>query len=247
MKDITSMGTAAIDTMVLHLGRRSEKISRLAFTTRLAILFVALASVAAAWSSASSKHPFGARRQRAASSLCLSERIQVSSRPKTFVAAGKDDQAATNRPAIETKDLDILQSCALEKSPSAETVLTILRRLEESPIEIGQVGGTFELVFSSSVAGLPLLGSLLNGYMPNKEIIVFDLEAGRMSLSVETFPFVPTIEIVGNDLVWNASTSTLEYTIEGKDTSSEWTILYSDERLLVGKSSVTGYNVLRRC
>ena len=143
----------------------------------------------------------------------------------------------------------------MQKSSSSD-VIEFLRRLEEDrgglqetneiPKEL--INGTFELIFSSSVSNLPLgIGNLLDGYMPNKETIIFDLEAGRMSLSVETLPFLPSIDIVGEKLSWEGSTNTLQYIVQGKDTISEWNIIYADDTVVAGKSSVTGYNVLRRC
>jgi hypothetical protein len=111
------------------------------------------------------------------------------------------------------------------------------------------VAGTFELIFSSAVAQLPVVGSWLDGYLPNKETIQFDFEKGKMTLNVDTLPFLPTLTIVGEDLTWQedeSSSSTLSYKIQGKDKTSYWKILYADETVVVGKSSVTGLNVIRR-
>mmetsp|Transcript_22366 Transcript_22366/g.26944 ORF Transcript_22366/g.26944 Transcript_22366/m.26944 type:complete len:106 (+) Transcript_22366:1-318(+) len=103
---------------------------------------------------------------------------------------------------------------------------------------------------------LPLVGNLLNGYMPNREIITFDFakEKQQMSLIVETLPFLPTIDIYGDDLQWDEATSTIEYTVRRKHNNSStesnkkstWKILYADQDIVAAKSSVTGLNVIRR-
>jgi len=182
------------------------------------------------------------------------QRIRTTDRGTTVAAATKEDSVSHDE-----LNLDVLYNCVrgsgIQKSSSSD-VIEFLRRLEEDRDGLQEtneipkefISGTFELIFSSSVSNLPLgIGTLLDGYMPNKETIVFDLEAGRMSLSVETLPFLPSIDIVGEKLSWEGSTNTLQYTVQGKDTISEWNIIYADDTVVAGKSSVTGYNVLRRC
>ena len=122
--------------------------------------------------------------------------------------------------------------------------------MDENPssvkVEQKFVSGTFDLIFSSAVADLPIIGGLLDGYLPNRETIIFDFDAGIMSLEVEILPFLPTIDILGENLSWDESLSTLSYNIKGKSSTSQWNILYSDEEVLAAKSSVTGLNVIKK-
>ena len=108
------------------------------------------------------------------------------------------------------------------------------------------VNGSFELIYSSAVAKLPVVGAWWDGYLPNREIIKFDLENGELRLCVETFPFVPTIDIIGENLIYDEITASLEYTVKGKTKASNWDILYADQDVIAAKSSVTGLNVIRR-
>jgi hypothetical protein len=173
-------------------------------------------------------------------------------------------QATTNNNTIK----EILFQCALEQSIPAQQVIETLESLDTTTStnnddndnsmsrmmvlshQQDYVAGTFELIFSSAVAQLPVVGSWLDGYLPNKETIQFDFEQGKMTLNVETLPFLPPLTIVGEDLTWQKeeglSSSTLSYKIQGKDTTSYWKILYADETVVAGKSSVTGLNVIRR-
>lgn len=119
----------------------------------------------------------------------------------------------------------------------------------ENNIPIEYVHGTFDLIFSSAVANLPIIGTwLFDGYLPNREIISFDLfdKQPQLTLVVETFPFLPPFTIIGNNLLFDPKTSTLSYCIEGKDSTSLWKILYADETIIAAQSSVTGLNLIRR-
>lgn len=90
------------------------------------------------------------------------------------------------------------------------------------------VGGTFELIYSSVVANLPVVGSWWGGYLPNRETIQFDLERGELRLCVETFDFLANIDIVGGNLTYDESSALLEYTVQGRSSASSWSILYAD-------------------
>jgi len=140
-------------------------------------------------------------------------------------------------------------------------VLSALRFLEDNADGDGGrfrrecVEGVFELVFSGAVAGLPLIGRILDGYLPNRETITFDFEAGRMALRVETLPFVPPIDVIGDDLEWDDATGgSLGYRVRRKNTSgaakaaerSTWKIFYADDGVVAARSSVTGLNVICR-
>lgn len=152
----------------------------------------------------------------------------------------------------------LLQECATERSANTSEVIAKLEELESSAAagtsNLDQIDlrtaldGQFELVFSSAVANLPLLGNIWGGYMPNREIITFDFRKKEMSLIVELFPFLPTIDIYGDSLALDESNATLEYLIRGKEElpPSQWKILYADDNVVAARSSVTGLNVIRR-
>lgn len=152
---------------------------------------------------------------------------------------------------------NVIRECATQRSVDASVVISTLEKLENTcsnnnpfnnSVDENVIGGKFELIFSSAVANLPVLGSVFGGYMPNKEIITFDLEEKQMSLIVELLPFLPTIDIFGDSLQFNKETGIIEYTIRGKEEQppSKWDILYADNNVVAARSSVTGLNVIRR-
>lgn len=155
---------------------------------------------------------------------------------------------ATSDAHLTTQQL--LSECIATRSTSADQVIQELQKLDNltDPPKIAQsnVVGKFELVFSSGVANLPLVGKILNGYLPNREIIEFNPEEGFMTLDVETLPFLPIISIKGSNLQWNQESAVLSYIIEGKDKRSEWKVLYADDAMVAAKSSVTGLNIIKR-
>ena len=168
---------------------------------------------------------------------------------------------------------EILESCALDRNVDSKILIETLKSLEkqrEDTLSTGTtstsipkdlVTGAFELIFSSSVANLPVVGFLCKGYMPNREIISFDFDdekgrGGKLKLDVETIPnVIPTITIIGDDLMYNEETNTISYKVRKNDKkdgassdvkTSEWKILYATDKIVAAKSSVTGYNVIRR-
>lgn len=158
----------------------------------------------------------------------------------------------SNRDSNIFIEKSIIEKCAIEKSVPPEDIISLLKRLDKDKqkgfglkIEKKNVEGEFELIFSSAVADLPLIGGLVKGYMPNKELITFDFAEKQMSLIVQTLPFVPSIDIFGDNLTWKEE-GALEYTVRGKDSASRWDILYADETICAAKSSVTGFNVIKR-
>lgn len=158
----------------------------------------------------------------------------------------------SNRDSNTLIEKTIIEKCAVEKSIPPEDIISLLKRLEKDrqkgfgeKIEKENVEGEFELIFSSAVADLPFVGVLLKGYMPNKELITFDFAEKQMSLIVQTLPFVPSIDIFGDNLTWKEE-GALEYTVRGKDSASRWDILYADDSICAAKSSVTGFNVIKR-
>ncbi len=156
----------------------------------------------------------------------------------------------------QEKVIDILQECAIDRSAEALDVISTLENLEKTlpndalrDIDLASaVDGKFELIFSSAVANIPLIGNILGGYMPNREIITFDLKNKEMSLVVELLPFLPSIDVYGDSLVLNDENATLEYTVRGKEGKppSQWKILFADDNIVAARSSVTGLNVIRR-
>ena len=104
------------------------------------------------------------------------------------------------------------------------------------------VEGQFELVYSTLLRKLPLVDW---GYMPTKETIVWDLDNEEMRLTIETLPFLPTIDVVGNSLTYDEATSTLTYQIRDKPPST-WRVFYANDTLFAADSSKTGLCLVRR-
>jgi len=166
----------------------------------------------------------------------------------------------TGSSTISEKEVSsLLQKCAFDKTARAVDIIHILQELHQSctPIILcsdllSSLNGSFELTFSSAVFNLPFLGPISGGYMPNKEIITFDFQKeNKMSLEVEILPFLPTININGDSLVLNQTSNEspyLDYVVRGKEDRppSQWKILYADEEIVAAKSSVTGFNVIKR-
>ena len=111
------------------------------------------------------------------------------------------------------------------------------------PATAADLAGTWELVFSSAAAKIPLL----DGYMPNRELLTWDLKAARLELEIETLPMLPKVRVVGESLAWDEATQTLTYTVGSKPTS-EWKLLFFDasDGVIAARSSVTGLNLIRR-
>jgi len=200
--------------------------------------------------------------------IVLSSEYWTDNESKTNLTWGTSSLSfSSNSSPVEFElDLvDVLQKCAIDRSAKASDVIETLEELEKS-LESKPLGstsiylkevdlstaldGTFELIFSSAVANLPILGNLCGGYMPNKEIITFDLEKKQMSLVVELLPFLPSIDIFGESLALDKDGATLEYVVQGNEQKppSQWKILYCDVsgEIIAARSSVTGLNVIRR-
>lgn len=176
-------------------------------------------------------------------SMDVSKPHSIHSRSRTMLKSNRDSDTFVEK--------SILEKCA-EKSVAPEEIISLLKRLDKDrqkgfgeKIEKKNVEGVFELIFSSAVADLPVIGGLVKGYMPNKELITFDFAEKQMSLIVQTLPFVPSIDIFGDNLTWKEE-GALEYTVRGKDSASRWDILYADDSICAAKSSVTGFNVIKR-
>ena len=136
----------------------------------------------------------------------------------------------------------VVASCARDRGQTAAAVLEALDALRSArpcPPTAASFRGTWELVFTSSIAAVPFLG----GYMPNREILVWDLDRGVLDLEIETLPPLPKIAITGERLSF--SDSQLIYTVGDKPPST-WDVFHADGDVICADSSVTGANVIRR-
>ena len=120
-----------------------------------------------------------------------------------------------------------------------QEALDILRVERPRPPSRDSFGGTWELVWNDKIAKVPLS----NGYMPNKEVLTWDLERGVLDLRVETLPFLPEIKIRGENLTYEDGV--LTYTV-GDKAPSTWDVFHADGDVVCAVSSATGVNVIRR-
>ena len=100
-------------------------------------------------------------------------------------------------------------------------------------------GGVWELVWNDKLAKVPVV----NGYMPNRETLAWDLDAGVLDLRVETLPFLPEIKIRGENLSYE--NGILNYTVGDKPPST-WDVFHAADGVVCAESSATGLNVIRR-
>jgi len=131
-----------------------------------------------------------------------------------------------------------------DRVPSGQ-VVAALEALEKTAATISptHVEGKFELVFTSTLAGVPFI----DGYMPNREVISFDYQKVRqMELDIETLPFLPSMQVIGEECNFDQDTKTISYRIRGKDKISTWNVFYADPEVFAARSNVTGLNIVRR-
>lgn len=152
---------------------------------------------------------------------------------------------------------DVVRACARERTGSAADVLSALGKLEARrvgpPADASLFGSAdggvaaWELVFASAVADLPLVGGLLNGYLPNRETLRWDLAGERLDLEIELLPLAPCVQVEGSGLRWDSEAQTLTYAVKERPPST-WTVLYADPDagVLAARSSVTGLNIIKR-
>lgn len=157
----------------------------------------------------------------------------------------------------------VLAQCAASRDVEPASVVEAVRLLEvcneadasgssaDMPRLLAAPDGTpsaWELVFSSSAAELPLLGQLWKGYLPNEEILRWDLARSELDLRIVLQPWLPAITIKGRDLVWDAGTSRLTYCVKEQGPPSTWQIIFADAQagIIAARSSVTGVNVIKR-
>lgn len=190
----------------------------------------------------------------------LEPRVALAS---VFVAAfhGRRSRRRSTRNRVElhaapqsSQDREVVRRAGLEGSDSfpAAEVLEALTQMEaaaqvagggQESIQEGMVEGRYVLVFSSVLIGIPFV----DGFMPNREVLEFAFgPAGCMSLKVETLPFLPSLDIVGEDCAFDAASRTVSYRIRGKTETSIWSIIYVDKDVIAARSNVTGLNIARR-
>ena len=159
-------------------------------------------------------------------------------RGRTAASAALDDESDAVAMAITT----VNRCAARDRSAAPEEILKaldILRAARPRPPSRDSFGGTWELVWDDKIAKVPLI----NGYMPNKEVLTWDLERGELDLRVETLPFLPEIKIRGENLTYDEGI--LTYTVGGKAPST-WDVFHADGDVVCAVSSATGVNVIRR-
>jgi hypothetical protein len=140
----------------------------------------------------------------------------------------------------------LVLQCAKTRDVPASQVVAALEQLERAPCTTvceEDLGGRHELIFSSAIAKVPLV----KGYMPNTEIITFDFQEKRLTLLIETLPFLPQITVIGDDLRFDPSDNTATYRTGNKDKKSVWQFFHCDglEGVVAARSSVTGLNIIR--
>ena len=143
--------------------------------------------------------------------------------------------------AVE-RSIACINGCARDRSQKPDDVvaaLAVLRAERPRPPTRDSFGGTWELVWNDKLAKVPLI----NGYMPNKEVLTWDLERGELDLRVETLSFLPEVKIRGENLTYEDGV--LTYTV-GDKAPSTWDVFHADGDVVCAVSSATGVNVIRR-
>ena len=138
--------------------------------------------------------------------------------------------------------INVINACARDRRAKPDDVvaaLEVLRAERPRPPTRDSFGGTWELVWNDKLAKVPVV----NGYMPNRETLTWDLDAGVLDLRVETLPFLPEIKIRGENLTY--ADGILTYTVGDKNPST-WDVFHADGDVVCAVSSATGVNVIRR-
>ena len=148
---------------------------------------------------------------------------------------------AANSDAVE-RSIACINACARDRSQKPDDVLAaleVLRTEQPRPPTRDSFGGTWELVWNDKLAKVPVI----NGYMPNRETLVWDLEAGVLDLRVETLPLLPEVNIRGENLTYEDGVLTYEV---GDKPPSTWDVFHAADGVVCAESSATGLNVIRR-
>ena len=138
--------------------------------------------------------------------------------------------------------IDLINKCARDRSAKPDDVvaaLAVLRAERPRPPTRESFGGVWELVWNDKLAKVPVV----NGYMPNRETLVWDLDAGVLDLRVETLPFLPEVKIRGENLTYDEGV--LCYAVGDKPPST-WDVFHAADGVVCAESSATGLNVIRR-
>ena len=138
--------------------------------------------------------------------------------------------------------MDVINKCARDRSAKPDDVaaaLAVLRAERPRPPTRESFAGTWELIWNDKLAKVPVV----NGYMPNRETLVWDLDGRALDLRVETLPFLPEIKIRGENLTY--SDGVLKYTV-GDKLPSTWDVFHAADGVVCAASSATGLNVIRR-
>ena len=149
--------------------------------------------------------------------------------------------AAVDSDAVE-RSIACINQCANDRSQKPDDVvaaLAVLRAERPRPPSRDSFGGTWELVWNDKLAKVPVI----NGYMPNRETLVWDLDGRALDLRVETLPFLPEVKIRGENLVY--ADGVLNYSV-GDKAPSTWDVFHAADGVVCAESSATGLNVIRR-
>ena len=144
--------------------------------------------------------------------------------------------------AVDTA-IACINGCARDRSAKPDDVvaaLAVLRAERPRPPTRESFGGTWELVWNDKLAKVPVV----NGYMPNRETLIWDLDAGVLDLRVETLPLLPEIKIRGENLTY--ADGVLSYNVGGDKPPSTWDVFHAADGVVCAESSATGLNVIRR-
>ena len=150
--------------------------------------------------------------------------------------------AAVNSDAVE-RSIACINACARDRSAKPDDVvaaLAVLRAERPRPPTRESFGGVWELVWNDKLAKVPVV----NGYMPNRETLTWDLDAGLLDLRVETLPLLPEIKIRGENLTYEDGV--LTYNVGGDKPPSTWDVFHAADGVVCAESSATGLNVIRR-
>ena len=139
--------------------------------------------------------------------------------------------------------INLINKCANTRSAKPDDVvaaLAVLRAERPRPPTRESFGGVWELVWNDKLAKVPVV----NGYMPNRETLVWDLDGGVLDLRVETLPLLPEIKIRGENLKYEDGV--LSYNVGDNKPPSTWDVFHAADGVVCAESSATGLNVIRR-
>ena len=98
----------------------------------------------------------------------------------TSLLAPGTSLAAVNSDVVE-RSIACINACARDRSQKPDDVLAaleVLRAERPRPPTRESFAGTWELIWNDKLAKVPVV----NGYMPNRETLTWDLDAGVLDL-----------------------------------------------------------------